>query len=295
MAVVHSLDAIEEDYLFLSPGHRLLADAGLVVGSPLYNRVSFHAVTPQHLDRTITFAFQDSEPEFFNFLRDPFLLGIAQITVELHAYERKANKDPYVKHLFATVAELWQPYVAPLLQRGMIEEARFVVASAYLHDVIEIQRKYHVNFTPDLLAQILSRLPGANQHRTKRIIDMVAILTPDVEGEIIEDNQLWVDTKLLEFRTKMKRGAGADTSTLHLIKAADMIANIRETYEDLLAGRDKDMRRPLPLRLQVFKQRIEEFLAMVSPYHPLRSRLIEMHALVVMMELGNAEPILTQL
>jgi len=251
---------------------------GFVIDSPLYNTHSVKRVTQIHRDHTYAFALKKHSPELLDFLENSFVRGIATVAVLLHPYERKANKDPYFKHLLATASILWKPVIKPLIDRGHREEALITIAVALLHDCIEIQRKYHKTLSSDQLRELLLVVPQANETRIRRIIDIVIPFTPKVEGEVVpltpEGNMHWVMVKLYEFRTKMREGSGKDTWIFHTVKAADMIVNIRETFEDLKAGRDADMKRPLALRLLVFEHRIKEFLQMTR-YNPLSPLLQE--------------------
>lgn len=276
-------DTIEPD-LRVEPvsarSYRWFDSIGLSVNREMQNGTT-SIITQKQREHVYQFALENHPSELLQFLEDPFVQGIALLTVTLHPYLRTANRDPYFKHLLATATTLWEPVLVPLLHVGLQEDAAVTIATALLHDCVEMQRKYHQDIDVDDLYKLILKVPQCTEARARRIINMVLPFTPKEEGAKIsnspEGTAQWVETKLEEFIQKMAINLGADTYIFHNIKAADMIANIRETLEDIRAGRDNNMKQPLGARLYVFEMRIRKFLQTDknSPLAPLLQEALE--------------------
>ncbi|MFA6005730.1 MAG: hypothetical protein WC775_04570 [Patescibacteria group bacterium] len=240
--------------------------AGLVEGVPIQNTDHIREITPDDLEDLFSFGIAPYFDSFPPLLNDQFIIAVAAKAFELQRYERKASKKLYVRHVLAVLGELWKSAIEPYLELGDIQSARILIMGAFLHDTVELQRKYHIDYTLKNLRGSLTEIDQETEPISTRVeeIDRLTRITeeftPHETPSHIRDRALWLLAKLEPFEAKLHLNIGINTHPFLLIEAADICANIYETITDFNLELDGGMDRPLSDRLFVFRRRIEMYL-----------------------------------
>jgi len=234
-------------------------------------QIIFHEY-PQELERKLslpatkddiaaifTFAMRD-KAEINPILKTPELVSVAQLGFMLQNVRRKVSGEPYFKHVMRTAVLVSGEDILSSLSEA---DSRVLCAAAYLHDAIELQRKARESYGADSLLEDVVQC-GLKPEEAERAVGLVSLVTPDREGQEIHSEADYFRYKIGDLRKKYTYNF-PDGHLLRLLKAADTLANMEETVEDIRMGRDdSNMHRPLPVRLKVFQSKIK----IIKTYDP---------------------------
>jgi len=147
-----------------------------------------------------------------------------------------------------------------LRSKGVNLNYEVLMMAAALHDAIEISRKNGREVNVEYLQQRLREI-GFDEGDAYNISYMARFLIPqkdpnlDYFEEKKQDFEKDFDGKGL--RGSKKKWWEANKDYLKVIKAADVLANLEETVDDLEKGRkDGRMKRSLEERFRVFEYRV---------------------------------------
>ncbi|EKE14037.1 MAG: hypothetical protein ACD_12C00699G0002 [uncultured bacterium] len=222
----------------------------------------------------------------------PPTVAIVNLAKKIHEEDRrKMTGEMYIKHLFYTA------YLVDEMTKEKeysFEQQNLATAVAFLHDTIELKRKridtadydvkdfYNLLMTTDVNGSTL--LNNWEPKNIKKISIMVSLMTPpDKSIETPADE--WHNIKREDFYFLMnitkeqvrERNEMSDLDRIQLsendfkemaqiirdVKIAEVLANLRETADDVMWSRDghdnfPDMR-DFKDRHQMFKERIQHF------------------------------------
>jgi hypothetical protein len=174
-------------------------------------------------------------------------------------YTRKVNEGLYLRHILRIMVladELYQQ----LRPEGINLNYEVLMMAAALHDAIEISRENGREVSVEYLQQRLREI-GFDEDDAHNISYMSEFLVPkETSSENYFDkkqkdfDRIWDGEGLSE---KEKAWWEANKDYLKVIKAADVLANLEETVDDLEKGReDGRMKRSLKERFMVFQYRV---------------------------------------
>lgn len=183
-------------------------------------------------------------------LLEPPLPRVAGLAFDLQNVDRKVSGEPYFKHVLRTVV-----HTAEAMERLddlSPSDRRVLLATAYLHDSLELQRKNNRPYGEDeLLHDVLDIFP--DREEAARIVSLVSALTPPRDGVSFSDDREYLQYKVRTFQEKL-RSNHPDRRLLRIVKAADMLANMEETTDDIERGLDDArMGRGYGLRVWIFR------------------------------------------
>ena len=196
-------------------------------------------------------------PEFFGVLRRVFPLLIEVYPLDL---KRKVNEGLYLRHILRTMVLADELY-RQLKSKGVDLNYDVLMMAAALHDAIEISRENGREVSVEYLQQRLREI-GFNEGDAYNISYMARFLIPQKDPNLDYFEQKKQDFEK-DFNGKGLKGAKekwweANKDYLRIIKAADVLANLEETVDDLKNGRDDGkMKHLLTERYDIFKYRIE--------------------------------------
>lgn len=208
------------------------------------------------------FALRDRPGMPAELLENP-LLRVTALAYRLQDVQRKVSGEPYFKHVMRTVMHAGREDILAGMPPA---DRRVLIASALLHDALELQRKARNRYGKRQLRQDLLGA-GVDPEETARVVRIVTFLTPPVEGKNIRDEEDYLRYKVKDFKKKFVT-VGRDSKLTRLIKTADLLANLEETVADLQEGRaDGNMGRSLGIRKLVFAARIR-LISLCDPHNP---------------------------
>lgn len=221
----------------------------------------------------------------------PPTAAIVNLTKKIHEEDRrKMTGEMYIKHLFYTA------YLVDEMTKEKeysSEQQNLITAVAFLHDTIELKRKkidtpdydavdfYNLLMTTDINGSTL--LKNWEPKNIKKIAIMVSLMTPP-DKSIETPTDAWHNIKREDFYFLMnitkeqvrERSEMLDLDRIQLsendfeemaqiirdVKIAEVLANLRETADDVMWSRDghnNPNMRDFTQRHQMFKERIEHF------------------------------------
>ena len=193
----------------------------------------------------------------------PPIASIVKLTKKAHEDDRrKVTGDLYIKHLFYTA------YLAD----EMIKEKKYykpnkkklLLATSFLHDTIELRRKRREteDYSPKNFYYFLksAELKGITPRDIKKIVAMVALMTPKDKPPNMPVDE-WREIKREDFQRLMNItrnevlevvGTLGEFDGIHItedeaddmveiikdVKTAEVIANLRETADDIIWKRE---------------------------------------------------------
>jgi hypothetical protein len=174
-------------------------------------------------------------------------------------YIRKVNEGLYLRHILRTMV-LADEFYRQLTSKKISLNYDVLMMAAALHDAIEMSRKKGGKVSFEYLQQRL-RGKGFNEDDARNISHMLEFLVPKetssenyFEQKQKDFDRIW-DGKGLDEEEKPWWEANKDY--LKVIKAADVLAVLEETVDDLKKGReDGKMNRSLEKRFRVFEYRV---------------------------------------
>lgn len=196
----------------------------------------------------LSFAMKEKNAHLPPHLNGTPIPEVAALAYRLQDVSRKVSGEPYFKHILRTVMHVSGEQVTA----GMTpEDSRVLVATAYLHDALELKRQQRLPYTEaDLMDDLLQAHVDAAE--AGRIVALVAALTPPHEGKSLPDDNKYVQYKVRHFREKFNL-EHPDARLLRIVKAADMLSNMEETADDIVRGLDDSrMGRSYGLRTWIF-------------------------------------------
>lgn len=234
---------------------------------------------------------------FLELLNDNEYLPIVNFTRQFHsADKRKVTEDPYIKHL---IYSSYLSYESPESKKYNKSDKKVFIAASLLHDTIEIYRKTNPEYKEkEYYAELIDN--GFEPYEARRITLLVNILTPEPKAKSLTDDE-WLNKKYDDFKRILKIQSGEvreidselflpiyGTKFKYLtekdydilaemtreIKMADEAANIRETVDDIIQGKDghkvtSNGIKSLTLRFKDFKNRFE----LINSNHYLKDQL----------------------
>jgi hypothetical protein len=220
------------------------------------------------LAEAFVFGFGDLEQVFetdeklFNFLAQylPFIRSLYQDS-KGEDYKRKVNEGLYLRHILRTMI-LADEFYHQLKEKGEIDNLDYeaLMMAAALHDAIEISKKNGGKMSVEDLKEKLKGI-GFNEDYACNISHISEFLVPKetssenyFEQKQKDFDRIWDGKELSE---EEKAWWEVNKDYLKLIKAADVLANLEETLDDLRDERnDGKMKRSLEERFRVFKYRV---------------------------------------
>lgn len=251
--------------------------------------------------------------EFADFLYKPEFLPLINLAVVLHKDEkRKATSDPYMKHILLTTY-----YVYKQIEKEKLTDSqkRAIIGASLVHDYIEIRQKKDIKYKDNELHEKLSSI-GIDQLEANEIFLMVRFDTPppkpdDMSGYKRKNAKREDFEKIMNitandvFENYQATFSFISASEISLedaemmsryikeIKIADMAAILKETYEDMLTGKDgnNDVSlnelRPLSERIEVFKDRLEILKLRFKRHRLLSQMKLDLGYLLLMLTYSN--------
>jgi hypothetical protein len=214
----------------------------------------------EDLEDVLNFSFSEAvaslSPEFFGVLRRVFPLLIEVYPLDL---KRKVNEGLYLRHILRTMVLADELY-RQLRSKGVNLNYEVLMMAVALHDAIEISRENGREVSVEYLQQRLREI-GFDEDDARNISHMSEFLVPKetssenyFEQKQKDFDRIWDGEGLSE---EERLWWEANKDYLKVIKAADVLANLEETVDDLEKGRkDGRMKRFLVERYQVFEYRI---------------------------------------
>jgi len=231
----------------------------------IFKFVSLGLANDLKLKEAFIFGFGDleqvfkSDERFFQFLKKylPFIRSLYQ-DGEGKDYKRKVNEGLYLRHILRTIV-LSDEFYRQLKNKGVELNYEVLMMAAALHDAIEISKKNEGEINEGHI-KLKLKAKGFSPDDSEKISQIVEFLVP--QG----DNPSYFEKKKQDF-DRIWDGEGLsgeeknwwddNKDYLRAIKAADVLANLEETVDDLKNGReDGRMGRSLVERFQVFEYRV---------------------------------------
>lgn len=234
---------------------------------------------------------------FLEFLNNDEFLPVVNFTRQFHSTDkRKVTEDPYIKHL---IYSAYLGYESPIFKKYNKNDKKIFVAANLLHDTIEIYRKTNPEYKEkEYYTELIDN--GFKPDEARKIILLVNILTPEAKAKSLSDEE-WLDKKYIDFKTiieiqpgevkkiddelfsqiygdKFKYLKENDYNVLAEMaketKIADEAANVRETVDDILQGKDgykivSNGIKSLSLRFKDFTNRF----SLINSDHHLKDQL----------------------
>lgn len=252
-----------------------------------------------NLDNTTRFLDQNchNPTNFIHFLKNVTFSPILDFANQFHEKDtRKVTEDPYIKHLIYTA---YLSHESSVFKKYNKKDKKLFIAASLLHDTVEIIRKTNPTFTYDAFYTELTDY-GFEQNEARKITLLTKILTPEPKSKDISDEK-WLKKKFIDFKTIIEIQPGnvkeIDGELIkeierdkfqylndgeykmlaemaREIKLADEAANIRETVDDIIQGKDgykvtSNGIKPLALRFKDFTNRF----SLISSDHTLKDQL----------------------
>jgi len=195
-------------------------------------------------------------PEFFSLLQRIFPLLVEVYPLDVR---RKVNKGLYLRHILRTMVladKLYQEF----REKGVKLSYEVLITAAALHDAIEINRKNDREISVEYLQQRLQEI-GFEEKDAYNISHIARFLMPQKNPSLSYFEQKRQDFERIwegeGLKGAKKKWWEVNKDYLRAIKAADILANLEETVDDLRNGRENGrMKHSLQERSQVFEYRI---------------------------------------
>ncbi|GAB4219238.1 MAG: hypothetical protein Fur009_4380 [Candidatus Microgenomates bacterium] len=207
------------------------------------------------------FAFQELDlsmitERFFSFLENNFdFVRSFYVDSKGEEYKRKVNDGLYLRHILRTMvnADLFFQHLKAENKLPDDFDYEVLIWATALHDAIEINQENGGQLTQY----------GVDDQKAEKISQLVLFLTPKKT-----DHKKTQEEKTQDF-DRIWNGKGVDDNEkqwwqnnqyyLRLVKAADVLANLYETVDDIKKGKeDEKMKRSLKERFEQFQYRVEK-------------------------------------
>ncbi|KKQ24105.1 MAG: hypothetical protein US40_C0011G0020 [Candidatus Roizmanbacteria bacterium GW2011_GWC2_37_13] len=234
---------------------------------------------------------------FMEFISSQEMMPVVDCVVKMHRHDtRKATGDPYLKHLIYTA---YLGFLSPEFKQMNDSEKRIYIASNLLHDSIEMKRKKEKYKPRELYNQLVQ--VGINSNEARKITVISSLLTPFKQKRKNIKKDQWLKIKIkdfkriinlkeinvdlrdtdifpeLEFRDLSEQEKEVIIKMVRSIKITDEAANIRETVDDVVMGRDGRKKhenlKSLDWRVTDFKARLE-IIKKIYPENPLLNQMV---------------------
>ena len=189
---------------------------------PLLNEVALEELSP------VRSIYKEYVNDFENFIAESPLIKTAfYIAITAHEdQDRKGQGPAYINHPYEAALLGWLYTKESISQIGNQELLEDLVATIFIHDVIEENKRYSKTILKNLLI-----LGFHDPERVERIASWGEKLTPRPKPEA-ENNHEWQIRKIAE----SGRLLNCQDQVVALAKAADIVANARETLRFLKRG-----------------------------------------------------------
>lgn len=229
-------------------------------------------------DRSI----DDLSPKFLDYLTPRSIKSIRSFYQDSEGNDkrRKVNDGFYLRHILRTMVNTDLLY-QQLRNKGQLPEGfdyEVLIWASALHDAVEISRENGGELDQEKLRQKLIDY-GIDETKAENIAKLVLFLTPEktdegkktVEQKRQDFDRIWSGEGL---SSEQKAWRESNQFYLRLIKAADVLANLYETVDELEKGKvDGQIKRPLAQRYLEFQYRIKRIEETFGPQERVRKDL----------------------
>jgi len=221
-----------------------------------------NGISGSDLEDLLTFPFSegvaDLSPDFFGILRRIFPLLTEVYPLDTR---RNVNEGLYLRHILRVMV-VADGFYRQLREKGIYLNYDVLMTAAALHDAIEINRENGREVNEKYLQQKLREI-GFSKPDAYNISHMARFLISQKYPHLSyfkqkkqDFDRVWEGRGLKGVKKKWREACN-NAFYLKIIKAADVLANLEETVDDLRNGRDDGkMKHSLTERYDVFKYRI---------------------------------------